>query len=233
MDLSQLQCIQQPVATSTIPQLLFKSPPVIPGFNSKPVKAQKRPLCLRKNPVTLCQLGRIRGFKICHLNMRSLVPKLDEFKIMLAQTKAHVMAISESWLTPIISDSFLVIENFSLYRRDRADKIGGGVTLYANKKYAHSIVKLSTVSESLQLVVQFTNQFSVTIIVTYKPPNVSPTAYILQLSDLIKSVKTKELVILGDINLNWIDNLSKLLKTTAIKYGLHQLIKDPTRFGKT
>lgn len=102
-----------------------------------------------------------------------------------------------------------------------------------NKKYAHSIVKISTISESLQLVVHFTNQFSVTIIVTYKPPNVSPTAYLLQFSDLIKSVKTKELVILGDINLNWIDNSSKLLKTTAIKYGLYQLIKDPTRFGKT
>lgn len=110
LDLSQLQCTQQPEGITTIPQLLFKSPLVIPGFNSKPVKAQKRRSCLRKNPVTLCQLGRIRGFKICHLNMRSLVPKLDEFKIMLAQTKAHVMAISESWLTPVISDSFLAIK---------------------------------------------------------------------------------------------------------------------------
>lgn len=55
----------------------------------------------------------------------------------------------------------------------------------------------------------------------------------MQLSDLIKSVKTKELVILGDINLNWIDNSSKLLKATAIKHGLHQLIKDLPRFGKT
>lgn len=97
----------------------------------------------------------------------------------------------------------------------------------------HSVIKLSTESESQELLVNLTNQLSVTIIVTYKPANVTPAAYLQQLSDIIKSVKSKELVILGDINLDWSDNLSKSLKATAAKLGLSQLIKNPTRLGKT
>lgn len=143
------------------------------------------------------------------------------------------MAISESWLTSDIPDSFLSIENYSLFRRVWNEKMGGGVAVYVNKKYCHSVTKISTDSESLQLVVNLSNQLSVTIIVTYKPPNVSAATYLMQLAYMIKCVKNKELVILGDINMNWIDNLSKSLKAIAIKLGLHQLIKAPTRFGKT
>lgn len=143
------------------------------------------------------------------------------------------MAISESWLNSSIPDSFISIENYSVYRKDRLDKIGGGVALYVDQKYVHSVLKLPTESESLQIVVNLTNQLSVTIIVTYKPPTVSPAAYLQQLSDIIKSVNSKELVILGDINMDWSDNLSKSLKATASKLGLSQLIKNPTRICKT
>lgn len=43
------------------------------------------------------------------------------------------MAISETWLTPVIPDSFLSIENCLLYRRDHMDKIGGGVAVFVHK----------------------------------------------------------------------------------------------------
>ena len=147
--------------------------------------------------------------------------------------KAHVIAISESWLSPTVPDSFLSIENYYLYRKDRTDKTSGGVAFYVNQKYVHSISKIVTETETLQLVIHFTPQHAITITVTYKPPNVSESAYLSQLSDIIKSVTSKELLILGDINLDWNDGSSKSLKATALKLGLNQLIKEPTRIGKT
>lgn len=197
------------------------------------VKACKRTSRPRKIPTTICQLARVRGLKICHLNARSLAPKLDEIKILLQQSKAHVMAISETWLTPNIPDSFLSINNYTLCRKDRTDKTGGGVAIYIHQKYAHSILKFETESESLQILLKLTSQHVITIIVTYKPPNVNAKAYITQLMSIIKSVTTKELIIVGDINMDWQDSSSKLLKAAALKLGLQQLIKDPTRYSKS
>ena len=97
----------------------------------------------------------------------------------------------------------------------------------------HSLSKLDTETETLQLSFNFTPQHAITAIFTYKPLNVSASRYLSQLSDIIKSVTTKELVIMGDINLDWNDAVSKPLKTIAIKLGLYQLIKDSTRIGQT
>ena len=102
-----------------------------------------------------------------------------------------------------------------------------------SQKYTHSLSKLDTETETLQLSINLTPQHAITVIVTYKPPNVSASRYLSQLSDIIKPVTTKELVIMGDINLDWNDAVSKPLKTIAIKLGLYQLIKDSTRIGQT
>ena len=154
-------------------------------------------------------------------------------KLLLAQSKTDVLAISESWLNSTIPDSYLSIVNYQLYRKDRTDKSGGGVALYVSQKYTHSLSKLDTDTGTLQLSINFTPQHAITVIVTYKPPNVSASRYLSQLSDIIKPVTTKELVIMGDINLDWNDAVSKPLKTIAIKLGLYQLIKDSTRIGQT
>lgn len=65
------------------------------------------------------------------------------------------MAISESWLTPSIPDSFLSIENYELCRKDRTGKTSGGVAFYVSQKYAHLISKFETETETLKLVVHF------------------------------------------------------------------------------
>lgn len=81
-----------------------------------------------------------------------------------------------------------------------------------------------TDTESLQLVMDFTHQHSITIIVTYNPPNNNRNTYLSQVSSLIKAVKTKELVVLGDFSLDWNGHASKSYKALASKLGLSQLI---------
>lgn len=124
------------------------------------------------------------------------------------------------------------INNYSLYRLDRIGKDHGGVAFYVNQKYVHSVSKLPAQSESLQIDVNLSNHQSITLIVSYKPPDVSPTIYLQQLSDIIKSVKSQEVIIFGDFNLDWSEKKSKPLKALATKFGFAQLIKTPTRHGK-
>lgn len=133
----------------------------------------------------------MKGLKICHLNLRSIRSKLGEFKILTEQSRPHIFIITESWLSPVIQDSFITIANYDLYRKDRTGKKGGGVLLLIDKFYAHTITPITLDTETMQLVINFTNQHAVTIIGSYRPPDTNPTAYLQNLSNIIKNIKTK------------------------------------------
>ena len=182
---------------------------------------------------TLRQLKNMKGFKICHLNVRSIRSKLDELKILTEQASPHLFIITESWLSPVIPDSFIAIDKYQLHRKDRTWKKGGGILLLVDKSYAHTITPIISNTETMQLVINFTNQHAVTIIASYRPPDTNPTEYLEDLSNIIRNVKTKELILIGDLNFDYNDNASKPLKRMTEKLGLHQLINEPTRICHT
>ena len=66
---------------------------------------------------------------ILHLNIQSLLPKLD---LIAAESEAYdLIIISESWLKPEIRSDSISLTNFhSPFRRDRCDRPGGGVVIY-------------------------------------------------------------------------------------------------------
>lgn len=162
-----------------------------------------------------------------------MISKLDEIKILTQQAKPHVLIITESWLSPTIPDSYISIDNYQLHRRDRPNKTGGGILILVNQSYAHTITQIITETETMQLVINFSNQHAITIIASYRPPNTNPTEYVKHLSEIIKNTKTKEFLVIGDFNLDYIDKSSKPLKNMSDKLGLHQLIKEPTRICHT
>ena len=59
-----------------------------------------------------------KGLHLIHINVRSLVPKLSELRHLLGETKAAVLAISESWLDETIGDNEIHIDGYSVLRRD-------------------------------------------------------------------------------------------------------------------
>ena len=66
---------------------------------------------------------------ILHLNIQSIVPKLDLIEGEAASY--DVLVFSESWLNPNVPDESLHMENFSPpFRTDRTDRTGGGVIVY-------------------------------------------------------------------------------------------------------
>ena len=67
---------------------------------------------------------------IFHLNVQSLLPKID---LIRAESELYDIAVfSETWLKPNISDTEIALLNFlPLFRADRLDRPGGGVAIYA------------------------------------------------------------------------------------------------------
>ena len=70
---------------------------------------------------------------ISHLNIRSLLPKLDELRTFLHEYKcAHLFGVSETWLTDSVCDGLVGINGFQTHRRDRGGR-GGGLLVYVSE----------------------------------------------------------------------------------------------------
>ena len=72
---------------------------------------------------------RKRGLHLLHVNVRSLLPKLHEIRMIASQTNAACIGITESWLDNSVFDSELSIPNYTIVRRDR-NRQGGGVCIF-------------------------------------------------------------------------------------------------------
>ena len=72
-----------------------------------------------------------KGLHFIHVNVRSLIPKLDEIKLLLLKRNITVLALSETWLNDSVSDSEIDIHGYVVVRKDR-NRHGGGVCLYVN-----------------------------------------------------------------------------------------------------
>ena len=64
-------------------------------------------------------------------NSRSLVNKIDELSGTVSLLSLDIVVITETWLSPNVSNSAINLNGFSIFRRDRRDgRRGGGVCVY-------------------------------------------------------------------------------------------------------
>ena len=78
-----------------------------------------------------------KGIKIFHLNVRSLLQKVDELRCTegISNGKAAFIGITETHLTSQIDDNEVSISGYQLHRRDRPGRTGGGIVAYILNKY--------------------------------------------------------------------------------------------------
>ena len=74
------------------------------------------------NTNVLNQRPRLRGFKVAHLNVRSIVNKMDALKMLF-----------KTWLSQSILDSEVNISGYTLVRQDRIDRSGGGTAIFVRE----------------------------------------------------------------------------------------------------
>ena len=171
------------------------------------------------------------SFSFLHLNIQSIVPKLDN---ITAEYSVHeILSFTESWLKPHISDDVLKIPGYSPpFRRDRIDRMGGGVIVYV-KENVNCILRPDLQVgniECLWLEVRVKNK-KYLYGTFYIPPNSN-----LQIWDdleisIDRALNTNyscDIIVTGDFNVNMGSNNSSRIDNLLTQFSLHQLITDPT-----
>ena len=79
------------------------------------------------------------GLGFFHLNVRSLVPKMDMLRIWAHSTDADVFVLSETWLSKSVSDKVINISGYNVFRSDRPNR-GGGVAIYIKNQYQVNVL---------------------------------------------------------------------------------------------
>ena len=176
-----------------------------------------------------------KGLHFIHINVRSLIPKVDELRLIARNSNAAVIGVSETWLDSTVMDSEIKIDNYVLSRGGR-NRNGGGVCANVRADIAFK-TRLDLRCDDLQSVwIELLLPKTKPILtgVVYRPPNQ------MNFYDLLENVISScdrffdiESIILGDFNTNVSgstdSSLVQHLKQYMLLFYLNQIISDPTR----
>ena len=146
---------------------------------------------------------RTRGLKVCHLNVRSLLPKIDKLRLFISKNPFDVIAVSETWLKPSTPNNKIDIPYYSIYRNDRTDKTGGGTAFYVRNGLpfrSRGDLQSSDI-ETCWIEIIRPKTKSLFISSVYRPPDFNFENFIEKLNkDLSKIQENAEVILLGDFN---------------------------------
>lgn len=187
-------------------------------------------------------------------NARSLVNKVQDLHCLLASHRYDVVCVTETWLRDDVDDCILIGgTEYSIYRKDRCDRVGGGVCVFVNNRTVKSVrVSVQQIYVDLELLAidVFSDTGKFRLVVCYRPPTSSETdiaavAYTKLLCDCIESLNTPNstLLLCGDLNfpkIKWsnanhilsnINTCSGLFLNLYYKYAFKQFVEEATRIS--
>ena len=115
-----------------------------------------------------------KGLKIVHINIQSLVNKLEHIKLLLDENQIHILCITETWLTNNIDDCIVNIDGYNMYRMDRSNgKLHGGLMCYIKDGIAfkQNINLLDNDIEAIWIEVNMPKTKPILIGTVYRPPD--------------------------------------------------------------
>lgn len=183
---------------------------------------------------------------IVHLNIRSLINKIDLIRLLLADRNIDCLCLTETWLKPIITNDLLCIQGYNCLRVDRnrsaGSNRGGGICVYLREDYEPTFINFSEYNQDdvELLCFKFSGKNTGSVICTtvYRPPRGNVDKALSCIGKLVQSLgdpTPQNVVIHGDLNINYNNNQCKWvkkLKGWEIKVGLKQVIRSNTRITK-
>ena len=79
-----------------------------------------------------------RGLHLIHLNINSLIPKIDKLRYIAKRTSAAVIGMSESKRDSTVLDPEIYIENYEILRFDR-NRHAGGLACYIRSDISYKL----------------------------------------------------------------------------------------------
>ena len=161
------------------------------------------------------QLNCAKGFKIVHLNIRSLPRKIDQLRLILEGSTIDIMTISETWLHNKIDTQLISIQGYNVHRLDRVTrsirdtKRGGGLLVYYKTSldvYVQETESSSTTDLEVQWLKIKRNRCKDIILANvYRPPTGNVGKAIKHLGQGLESLArpADEILIMGDFNVDY------------------------------
>jgi len=179
---------------------------------------------------------------VIHVNIKSLVAKIDNLKLYISKTNVHVILVSETWLDEDLTDQMVHIPGYKLYRHDRKklndrgnDMRGGGVAVFVKCGLSVKIITKSAETDKIEfLFLELkTNHNTVMLGCVY-----FPYASVSKFQPLKNALNTfagsyEHIIIGGDFNVDLLEHnmyLTKSFKNIVSNYDLDFVNKCyPTR----
>ena len=146
------------------------------------------------------------GLHFCHLNVNSLLPKTNELRDIANYIRPVILGITESKLDSSITTAELNIIGYSTITNDR-DRNGGGVACHIRKDLCFNINNIFWNSiEHVFFEILIPKVKPIAIEIFYRPPNENDCFNIFSNDFLQIDNKTNEIYLLGDFNINLLQN---------------------------
>lgn len=181
------------------------------------------------------------------MNCRSLFNKMDEVQQLAVRHRPAAICVQETWCVPAEPDSLYNLDNYQIFRRDRPDRLGGGVAIFTRCDAFTSVERVlgfEIASETLWLKLQPRRTHDGTapppflLSTTYRPPNTCPKPYAQALDATLTLARQQRLpvVITGDFNgrcSTWYgadktDETGEALQQLFNSHDLNQFVTFPT-----
>jgi hypothetical protein len=199
-----------------------------------------------------------KSLSICHINIQSVYlisekgherRKINEIEMDLVNNmEIDIICLSETWLKPIIKDSDIDINGYSIKRKDRLVTRAGGVGMYINDSiYNRRALEYELPNLELMWVELNIGNKSVYLAVGYRPPrqNLEEVEIFMarfqESLDMVLRRNPESILVVGDFNdvcTEWnSDHRLSDLKLKLFDYinanDLHQMIQEPTFYTDT
>ena len=163
-------------------------------------------------------------------NVQSLLPKIEEFHLLLSVKEPDVFCVTETWLNKTVLSSLIDTTGYSHCRNDRTSRRGGGTAIFVRDgiDYCH-LQTVYDISLEMECSVIDVRTFRMFIMCVYIPPSLNAESLrniermLLRGIDWLLSWKPNyQIIITGDFNHFKVHDFCSALDLTDI-------VKYPTR----
>ena len=119
----------------------------------------------------VCKVFKNKGTPLWHLNVNSLLSKIEELTTLAFNTNISVLGITETKLDSNVSNDWLKIDDYNSLWSDR-NKNSGGIACCIKKNVAHNrqSISISRNMENIVLDILLPKSKSITVSIIYRPP---------------------------------------------------------------
>lgn len=174
--------------------------------------------------------------KVAHLNVRSLVGKINELREHILAEDYTLVAVTETWLNSRIPSVNINIPGYHFIRQDRETR-GGGVGMYIKQNILFNVLDCDDSLEQLWVKINY-KKMSWAVGCLYRAPCSSCNVFIDAFESTLSAVIpiTDQIICMGDFNidlLNMENYNSKHFSELLDSVGLCQIIQEPTRIAQS